>query len=114
MLLFRYNVLVYGLELINHFRKKRKMMRKIITLLLLSVSLLLASINLQTASKVELMSIKGIGPKKADQIIEYRKTNVLQSANDLKDLKGFGEGLISNINKADTTFAEISEKKKLK
>ena len=50
-------------------------MRKIIALMVLCGSFLFASMNLQTASKDELMSIKGIGEKKALQIMEYRKSN---------------------------------------
>ena len=50
-------------------------MKKIIVLLMLSVSFIFAAVNLQTASKDELMSIKGIGPVKADQIMKYRKSN---------------------------------------
>jgi len=87
-------------------------MKKVIALLLLSVSLMLASINLQTASKIELMSVKGIGPKKADQIIDYRKTNVIKSAEDLKKLKGFGPSLISNIKKGATVSTAKLQKKK--
>ena len=35
----------------------------------------LAAVNINTASKDELMSLKGIGEKRADDIIEYRKKN---------------------------------------
>lgn len=48
-------------------------MKKIVALLMLCGTFLVAQINLQTASKEELMSIKGIGEKKAEQIMEYRK-----------------------------------------
>ena len=48
-------------------------MRKLVLLLMLCVSFMFGAMNLQTASKEELMSIKGIGPKKADQIMKYRK-----------------------------------------
>ena len=74
-------------------------MKKILLLLLLSVGMLLASINLNTATKGELMSIKGVGDKKSDQIIKYRKTNSLNSADDLKNIKGFGPALINNVKK---------------
>lgn len=88
-------------------------MKKIVLVLLLGVSFLFSAINLQTASKNELMSIKGIGPKKADQIIEYRKSKQIKSADDLKNIKGFGKGIISNV-KAEKTVnkKKMSEKKK--
>lgn len=40
-------------------------MKKIVALLMLFCSFLFAEINLQTASKEELMGIKGIGEKKS-------------------------------------------------
>jgi len=59
----------------------------------------LSAINLQTATKDELMCIKGIGDKKADLLIKYRKSNKLTSANDLLAIKGFGKGLVKNVEK---------------
>ena len=64
---------------------------------MLSTSFLFAALDLQTASKQELMAIKGIGAKKAEKIISYRKTNKIKSADDLKNIKGFGPGIISNV-----------------
>ena len=63
----------------------------------LSVSFLFSAINVQTASKDELMCIKGIGDKKADAIIKYRKTNKLKSAEDLINIKGLGKVLVQNV-----------------
>ena len=87
-------------------------MKKIIVLLMLSVSFIFAAVNLQTASKNELMSIKGIGPVKADQIMKYRKSNKIKSANDLQNIKGFGPGIIANV-KGNKTVSKVkmTEKK---
>lgn len=74
-------------------------MKRIVAILALSVSFLFASINLGSASKEELMAIKGIGSKKADKIIEFRKTHKIKTADDLTQIKGFGPKLISNIKK---------------
>ena len=63
----------------------------------LSVSFLFSAINVQSASKDELMCIKGIGDKKADAIIKYRKTNKLKSAEDLINIKGLGKVLVQNV-----------------
>ena len=86
-------------------------MRKIVALLMLGVSFMLAALNLQTATKEELMGIKGIGDKKAEQILEYRKTNKINSPEDLKNIKGFGDSIVSNIEKENGTEKEKVSKK---
>lgn len=78
--------------------------------MMVSFSFLFSAVNLQTASKDELMCFKGIGAKKADAILEYRKSNTLNSADDLLAIKGFGKGMISNI-KADIKTAKCGGKK---
>jgi competence protein ComEA len=88
-------------------------MKLVLALLLLCCSVLFGAINLQTASKEELMTIKGIGEKKAEQIIEYRKTNKISSPEDLKNIKGFGESIVSNVkaeNKIDEKKDKITKK----
>ena len=54
-------------------------MKKFVAILAIFGALFLGAMDLQTASKSELMEIKGVGEKKADAIIEYRKRNRLQS-----------------------------------
>lgn len=88
-------------------------MKKLVLLLGLCASFLFAEINLQTASREELIAIKGIGPKKADQIIEYRKTNKITSAEDLKKIKGFGNSVVNNVKNADATSKDSANKKEL-
>jgi competence protein ComEA len=73
-------------------------MKKILFFMALSFSILTA-INVQQASKDELMCIKGIGEKKAEAIIKHRKTNTLKSAKDLLEIKGFGPALVKNVEK---------------
>lgn len=87
-------------------------MKKLFALLAISGSLVFGAMNLQTASKEELMSIKGIGEKKAEQIIEYRKTNTIKSADDLKNIKGFGDNIVTNIkeNKGDGSLDKAKRK----
>ncbi len=78
-------------------------MRKILLMMVFGFMLLFASIDLNTATKSELMSIKGIGEKKAQKILEYRKTNKILNVNDLQSLKGFGPALIKNIKESVET-----------
>jgi len=73
-------------------------MKKILVMLALTLSFL-SAINVQTASKDELMCIKGIGEKKANSILKYRKSNKLKSAEDLLEIKGFGKVLVKNVQK---------------
>ena len=86
-------------------------MKKIVALLMLCVSFMFAAINLQTATKEELMSIKGIGDKKADSIIEYRKTNKINEPEDLKNIKGFGNSIVSSVKESNMDTKEKVEKK---
>ena len=91
-------------------------MKKLVVLLGLSASFLFAQINLQTASKEELMAIKGIGDKKAEQIIEYRKTNTISNPDDLKNIKGFGDSIVGEVKKENSVDKKVEaikdEKKK--
>ena len=86
-------------------------MKKLMLLSFFCVSMLFGAINLQTASKEELMGIKGIGEKKAEQIIEYRKTNKINSAEDLKNIKGFGDSIVKNVNEENLVEDKIKEVK---
>lgn len=72
-------------------------MKKFLATLAFGTSLLFAQINLQTATKDELMTIKGVGDKKAEQIIEYRKKSKITKPEDLKNIKGFGDSIVNNV-----------------
>ncbi|WP_435890414.1 ComEA family DNA-binding protein [Aliarcobacter butzleri] len=89
-------------------------MKKIVALFALCGTLVFGAINLQTASKEELMSIKGIGEKKAEQIIEYRKINTIKSADDLKNIKGFGDNIVSNVKENNIDGIKEKTKKETK
>ena len=73
-------------------------MKKILVTLALMLSFL-SALNVQKASKDELMCIKGIGEKKASAIMQYRKSHKLKSAQDLLEIKGFGKALVKNVEK---------------
>lgn len=64
---------------------------------LLFFNLLFGAVNINTASKQELMSVNGIGSKKADAIINYRNKNKFNSVDDIKKVKGIGNKLFNKI-----------------
>jgi len=64
---------------------------KLFALLALGAVALFAAVDINHASVKALQSVKGIGPKKAWQIVEYRKTRCFESLHDLVRIKGIGE-----------------------
>lgn len=57
-----------------------------------------ALININTATKEELMTISGIGEAKADDIIKYRESNGnFKSIDEIKNVSGIGDALFEKI-----------------
>lgn len=71
-------------------------MKKLFLVLVMMCMYLFAGVDLNTASKNELMTLKGVGESKAQAIIEYRKTNKFNSIEDIKNVKGIGDKIYND------------------
>lgn len=59
-----------------------------------------AKININTATREELMTLKGVGEVKAEAIIRYREEyGGFRTIEELINVKGIGERTIENIRK---------------
>ena len=69
-----------------------------------------AAVNLNTATKDELVALPGIGPAKAQAILDYRSKNgAFKSIEELKDVKGIGAKRYEKI-KSELTVVGASAK----
>lgn len=55
------------------------------------------TVNINTATKSELMLLENIGSKKADNIIEHRKKHPFKKPEDLMKVHGIGEKIFLSI-----------------
>ena len=69
---------------------------KLLTLLLLSITILFSSVDINNATEKEFTTLKGIGAKKANTIIEYRESiRCFKSIDELTEVKGIGKATLS-------------------
>ncbi|MDQ7061897.1 MAG: helix-hairpin-helix domain-containing protein [Sulfurimonas sp.] len=74
---------------------------KFLTILLLSITLALATVDINNATAKDFTSLKGIGAKKAEAIVKYRDSvKCFKSIDELTNVKGIGNKTISK-NKSD-------------
>jgi competence protein ComEA len=74
------------------------MLRCLALALALVAQLATAAVNLNTATKDELVALPGIGPAKAQAILDHRMTHgPFKSVDELKDVKGIGSGRFEKL-----------------
>jgi competence protein ComEA len=68
---------------------------KIIAMMILGMSLLIGSVDINNADKNELMNMKGVGAVKAQSIIEFRKSHCFKTVTELTLVKGIGKKTVA-------------------
>ena len=69
---------------------------KVIFMMLSLVLSVFATVDINLASAKELSSLKGIGSKKAEEILHYRDSiKCFESVDELSNVKGIGKATIS-------------------
>ena len=82
---------------------------KILAMLAISAGLLFGAVDINNATKDQLMSIKGIGDKKADAILAYRKGHCFKNVEEMTAVKGLGDKFVAQ-NKKDLTVGKCKTK----
>lgn len=83
--------------MVNSYQKKIKTMLKIVLVGLLMLGFLAPAVsgtdkvNINTADKEQLMTLKHIGEALAERIIEYRNEQLFESPEDIMKVKGIAE-----------------------
>ena len=92
-----------------------KMKKLMILLALFSINVLAEPVNVNTADATTISeSLKGIGQKKAEALVQYRTENGnFTTLNDLTNVKGIGEKTVEK-NADDILFSEPKGSKKAK
>lgn len=77
-----------------------ELLKRCILVLLLSIPAILyagGAVNINTADKETLMTIKGVGERRAEAIIQYRKENgPFTNIDQLAEIRGIGRSLIDS------------------
>ena len=83
-------------------------LRRFLFVLLVSIPVFLAAaqtVNINTADKETLMTVKGVGEKRAEAIIAFREKNgPFKSVDDLSLVQGIGQAIV------DDNRAQLSTK----
>jgi len=69
---------------------------KFLVLVVMAVSFLFAIVDINNATVKELTTLKGVGVKKAEKIVKYRKSHCFKKVDDIIKVKGLGEKFLKN------------------
>jgi competence protein ComEA len=73
---------------------------KILSVLLVSASLMFAVVNMNSASEKDFASLKGVGVKKAQEIVKFRtKVKCFKTIDQLSKVKGIGKKTVEKNRK---------------
>jgi len=72
---------------------------KYLVLVLMAVSFVFASVDINSADVNELSIIKGIGTKKAEAIVTYRKQHCFRKVDEIVNVKGIGKKFLEKNRK---------------
>lgn len=64
---------------------------KILLLFLFSINILFAVVDLNSADQKELITLNGIGAKKAEKILLFRKSHCFKTLDEITKVKGIGK-----------------------
>ncbi len=104
-------IIIYSHEQVSNFYETKRMEKEVVDscrqvdenslkndACICSEEISSSKININTASKEELMELPGIGDAKAQDIIQYREEHgPFQSIEDVQNVSGIGESLYSKI-----------------
>ncbi len=72
-------------------------MKKIILALICLATMMFAKVDINSATVQELQTLKGVGEKKAQEIVDYRtKNGAFKSVDDLAKVKGIGKKILDD------------------
>jgi competence protein ComEA len=95
--------------------KREEFMKKLLLALAMWFAIsgvALAVVNINTATKEELTSLKGVGEKRAQEIINYRtKNGPFKTVDDLEKVPGIGPGIMKQIRSEVTTSGKTNIEK---
>jgi competence protein ComEA len=93
-------------------KNKEGSMKKLLLALVMGFAIYgvaIAAVNINTATKEELTSLKGIGEKRAQDIIDYRtKNGAFKSVDDLEKVPGIGPGTMKQIRSQISTTGKTT------